>query len=148
MNASSRSVLQRLSVVRKDREVRMGHRIAIRMGVVVIFTLLWIVPLEALARGWVDRFGDPLDRSMVLLRLDRQLGWRQKADFSGTFMSVPVRTNELGLRSPPMEVARQAADRIVILGPSSTFGWGVTEEATYARRLEWLLTERMPARSR
>ena len=49
-----------------------------------------------------------------------------------------VTTNSIGLRSP--EIRQNKPDlRIVCLGDSVTFGWGVPEEDSYPRQLEHLL---------
>lgn len=103
-------------------------------------TVAWTLPLELAARWWVNRHGDPLDKAMAVLRMDSALGWRQRERFSGTFLGLPLATDALGFRNPPGEAA--AKRTILILGPSSTFGWGVREEETYSRRLESLLRER------
>ena len=71
--------------------------------------------------------------------MEPELGWEQRPFFTGVFEGVPVRTNEFGLRDGPVGGFTQAPKRVLILGPSSTFGWGTPEEQTYARRLERLL---------
>jgi lysophospholipase L1-like esterase len=58
-------------------------------------------------------------------------------------MGVPVQTNEIGLRNPPLQSLQASQERILVLGPSSTFGWGVPEEKTYARTLEKRLRQYM-----
>jgi len=95
-----------------------------------------ILPLEFVARIWIPRYGDALDRSMPMLRMDARLAWRQRENFSGRFFGHPVRTNSLGLRAAPIQESARAARRILVLGPSSTFGWGVAEEQTYSGLLE------------
>lgn len=106
----------------------------------IVGLVFWGGILEGAARWWVRRHGDALDQSMALLRADRELGWRQRARFRSEFMGVHVETDERGLRNPP--AVRQAkGPLIIILGPSSTFGWGVAEEATYPRQLERLLRQ-------
>lgn len=50
------------------------------------------------------------------------------------------RTNELGLRGPPL--ADDGAVRILALGDSSTFGWRVRDASTWPRRLQALLDGR------
>jgi len=103
-------------------------------------TAAWVLPLELLSRWWLRRYGDALDRAAEVLRMEPELGWEQRPFFAGVFEGVPVRTNEFGLRGGPVGDFTQALKRVMILGPSSTFGWGAPEEQTYARRLERLLT--------
>lgn len=99
----------------------------------------WVLPLELLSRWWLRRHGDALDRAAEVLRMEPEFGWEQRPFFSGVFEGVTVRTNELGLRDGSLGGFARAPKRVLILGPSSTFGWGTPEQQTYARRLERLL---------
>lgn len=55
-------------------------------------------------------------------------------------MRADVRINSQGLRSPEASARPQAGvRRVLVLGDSMTFGWGVEEQDTYARALERLL---------
>ena len=51
-----------------------------------------------------------------------------------------VTTNSIGLRSPEVRATKPAI-RIVCLGDSVTFGWGVAEEDSYPRQLESILVQ-------
>lgn len=101
--------------------------------------LALVLAAELAARSWAERRGDPLDRALSVLELDARLGWRQRAGLDRLFYGHPLRTNELGLRDRPLREAAAARQRVLVLGPSSTFGWGVAEEDAYARKLERLL---------
>jgi lysophospholipase L1-like esterase len=58
--------------------------------------------------------------------------------------SVAVAVNALGMRGPERAPAKPPdAARILLLGDSFAFGWGVEQEETFAARLERLLTERV-----
>lgn len=53
---------------------------------------------------------------------------------------VPVRTNSLGLRTPEVAQPKLADSyRILVLGDSVTFGWGIRGEDTFASQLASLL---------
>jgi len=56
----------------------------------------------------------------------------------------PVRINSLGTRGEEFQ-AGKARDtiRILSLGDSRTFGWGLSEEETYSKKLERLLSEKV-----
>lgn len=115
----------------------------LRKGLLLVAAAaFWVGLLEGSARLWIRWRGDALDRTMAFLRADARLGWAQREDWSGVFLGQRLVTNEAGLRSPPLGTAVAAARRILVLGPSSTMGWGVAEEATYSRRLEALLRAR------
>jgi len=105
-----------------------------------LFSLVfWAGLFEAGARLWLSRRGDPLDRASAVLQADSALGWRQKSRFEGDFLGLPLRTNETGFRTHPASKMEQAQRRILVLGPSSTFGWGVLQEEAYPAVLEDLI---------
>jgi len=55
----------------------------------------------------------------------------------GVFYGVPVQTNQFGFRGPEMETAKpDGVKRILVLGDSLVFGWGVSQEATIPALLE------------
>lgn len=63
-------------------------------------------------------------------------GHRHGPDRSASLMNVPVRTNAQGFRGPA--IAEQAAPgvaRIAFVGDSTTMGWGVAEQETFAHQV-------------
>jgi len=59
-------------------------------------------------------------------------------------LNVPIRINEQGFRDKEHALHKPAAAvRILGLGDSFLFGWGVPEDRTFLRRLERLLADRM-----
>jgi lysophospholipase L1-like esterase len=81
-----------------------------------------------------------LDYPDVFMK-DPYLFWRLRPSRTVTsrfFEGQSYRINSMGLRDD--EISRvKTKTRILVLGNSCTFGWGVTEEETYARRLGTLL---------
>lgn len=86
---------------------------------------------------------------------DPILHHRMAANWSGSFpeeivqavgrSEVPIRTNSLGLRSPAIEPVKPAGTtRILILGDSVAFGWGLRGEDTFASQLASLLATVYP----
>ncbi len=47
-----------------------------------------------------------------------------------------VETNNIGIRDYELDVGARAATRVVVLGDSFTYGWGVNLEDTWVKRLE------------
>ena len=55
-----------------------------------------------------------------------------------------VRINALGTRGPEFQVSKPLGTlRILSLGDSRTFGWGLSEEETYSGRLQQMLQEKL-----
>jgi lysophospholipase L1-like esterase len=81
------------------------------------------------------------DERVGLIRPDPDLFWSMKPNVSIDWL-VPVRTNALGLRDD--EVAEKAPSeyRILSIGESTSFGYGVPFEKTYAQDLERRLNAR------
>lgn len=68
-------------------------------------------------------------------------------DLDVEFLGVPVRTNEFGFRGPSRTKGKPpGAWRIVGLGDSVLFGWGVRYEDTGLARLEALVQKTAPGR--
>lgn len=70
-----------------------------------------------------------------------QLGWTSRPDYDGVldngFSRVHVHTNSLGLRGPERSLARPAhGRRLLVVGDSLAWGFGVEDEATFAARVE------------
>jgi lysophospholipase L1-like esterase len=80
---------------------------------------------------------------------DRRLYWRLKPnqDCYTKIDRRPVHINSHGTRGPEFLTAKPAGTiRILSLGDSRTFGWELSDEETYSRRLERLLQGRVGAR--
>lgn len=114
------------------------------LAIVIISSILWFAAFESISTYWIRRRGDPLDKVKEVLVADREFGWRQKANFNGKFLGISLKTNELGLRNKSFSEIKNSSKNILILGPSSTFGWGVRRDQTYSFRLEDLLKKRYP----
>ncbi|MBX3465179.1 MAG: SGNH/GDSL hydrolase family protein [Planctomycetes bacterium] len=94
---------------------------------------------QALRYAWEDAPDAPFDLDGHLFRhrpgLDLDLG------------SFRLRTNHLGFRGPEVAEPKPAGTfRLLLLGDSVAFGWGVDDEATFARRLEVEWNQAAPAR--
>lgn len=71
-----------------------------------------------------------------------RIGHEHRPNARARLMGVEVVTNSDGLRDREIPVDRAPGTiRILMLGDSLTFGWGIPAERTYSKRLETLLRE-------
>ncbi len=95
--------------------------------------------------------GEPAAKDPRWLTVDpsAELGWIFPADTTGTYKSsgrnTPVTTNSWGLRGGEVS-ADTAAFRILVLGDSFAFGWGMAPEDGFVRLLETGVQNRYPDR--
>ncbi len=79
---------------------------------------------------------------------DRELFWTYKPNqvISGGFFAPGTYTiNSLGFRGPEPQATKPAnGKRVVCIGESTTFGWGVSDELAYPRQLELQLNRLDP----
>jgi lysophospholipase L1-like esterase len=74
---------------------------------------------------------------------DRDLIYRHRPSYEERYQGVDVRINELGLRDDPIQDKQPGEYRVLLLGDSVAFGWGVAQEQIFAARLEQFLGERL-----
>ena len=75
-----------------------------------------------------------------------EAGFEHRPDSTAHLMGVDVATNRFGLRSNEIELEKPANTyRIVVIGDSVTFGWGVPQDQTYSAQLERILNTEPPA---
>jgi hypothetical protein len=97
---------------------------------------LGISHFEETSRLWSNYVSDPV------------LVFRLPARAQGIYQGVTISTNTLGLRDRELEHKQTGEVRILLLGDSITFGYGVPAEETYGRKLESILTARLGHRVR
>ena len=113
---------------------------AVTLGVVEI--ALYLVPAWSRATTRGERFAFSPYRSDGELGFTLRPGVRVR--HADRDFSVSVVVNSLGMRGPERGTSKPAGTtRILLLGDSFAFGWGVEQEEAFAARLERLLTERV-----
>lgn len=87
-----------------------------------------------------------LDAVLNILQQDPRLFWRQRPNLNVLFEGHNVKTNSRGLRADAeyKPGKQKHATRIICLGASPTFGWGVEYRDTYPYRLQQLLRQDSP----
>jgi len=84
-------------------------------------------------------------KDVKLRSADPEIGHRHRPNAHAQLMGVDVKTNSLGLRDVERAIPKPAdVYRIVVLGDSITFGWGVPFEHTFCQVLERKLNEKPP----
>src|SRR5690606_22357914 len=99
-----------------------------------LWALTFWVP-EGLARWWMPEWSPAQENARTMIP-DREVGWLYKpyaeadtARLSGTFVanSLGLREREPGIKNKP---------RVLFLGDSFTWGWGVPNGVRYSDRLQ------------
>jgi lysophospholipase L1-like esterase len=121
----------------KPRWKRWLQNLALFCGTFLVCAVLLELALRILGYGNLEIY-DP----------DRKLYWRLKPN-QHCYTKIdrrPVHINSHGTRGPEFQTEKPANTlRILSLGDSRTFGWGLSDEETYSRRLEQLLQQRAGA---
>ena len=91
---------------------------------------------ELSSRLWINTYGDALDVTRHILEMDSQLGWKQRPHLNTDFLGKSLMTDSRGWR----EQTEAATNGILVIGPSSTFGWGVSQDQTYPAHLQSLIS--------
>ena len=77
-----------------------------------------------------------IDISFPFMRPDRELFWSPIPGFRGEFLGETVTINSMGLRGAEVTVPKpKTKRRILCFGDSITFGYGVSDDETYAFHL-------------
>jgi lysophospholipase L1-like esterase len=113
----------------------------------VVFSMFLSLLVAELAIRVLDPLGVSYFAETAKYHLDKipddRLVFKHKPGLQRTYQGVEVSINELGLRDRPLEKKQAGEVRILLLGDSVTFGWGVPVEATFGRRLEQMLVSRL-----
>jgi len=94
----------------------------------ILLTLLEVVISFTLPKSRLDQILNVLERDSLLI-------WKQRPNLKTDFFNEEIQTDELGLRNK-INLNKKSKLRMLVLGASPTFGWGVPQDETYAKRLE------------
>ena len=108
----------------------------IRNGMVFVGSILLVFILSLVADRAVGRMTPPpLPEGMVELIFPP----RAEQSYASCDFEYTAHINSLGLREREIPRERGDAYRIVAIGDSYTYGWGVQQEETWLRRIETIL---------
>lgn len=101
---------------------------------------LLLVVLAASAADWL--VGPPPPPKFDGKQLSLLFAPNMKEHFESSEFRFTAEINALGLRDAPIAPGKQEHLRIVVIGDSFTYGWGVDIEDTWVKRLQCTLRER------
>jgi lysophospholipase L1-like esterase len=123
--------------------ITQNRRIGLALGAVAVA----LVSCELMARIVFPAPPDPTRQPQIVYQADPEIRYRLMANQRGWIDDGFVTTNSLGIRGPEIAVPKPSGRfRIVAIGDSVTFGWGVNDADTFCAQLEQRLRERSPAR--
>ena len=103
----------------------------------VLALVLCLALLEGLFRCY---FGQTYAKRAPFYQSDADLGWMPHPDLDDTFygpdFSMRIRTDGFGMRLGKLGPVPKDADRVLLLGDSFAFGWGVNTDQTMASYLD------------
>lgn len=107
----------------------------------IVTCLLCIIAIEIIARLILPATRlNTLEAVSQILTQDNTLFWRQRPHLNTKFQAVNVFTNFFGFRSKEINLVKDIRTyRIICLGASPTFGWGVEFFDAYPFVLEQML---------
>ena len=125
------------------------YSLTARLTAAIVSIVVFVAVVEAIVRlaGFDPFFQNRffvLNRALdhpEIFKKDHDLFWRMRPNRTVTssfFIGRTYHMNELGLHNPTI-TPKADRTRIVAMGNSCTFGWGVATENGYVRRLEDLL---------
>jgi lysophospholipase L1-like esterase len=112
----------------------------------LLFLLLAELGLRVYLRDHIF-YDVEMSRYARLLKIDSEnprVGHVHRPGGEARLMGVDVHINSAGFRDDELPVERSQRRRLVFLGDSLTFGWGVEKEATFEHRLERALDAQAP----
>jgi len=126
----------------------MGNAPNIKRKSIYVLTLVFIFLLLEISARFIlpDAKLSRLESILRILDEDAGLFWKVKPRLDTVFEGARVRTNSLGFRSDEIRPKKDGTMRILCLGASPTFGWGVQADQAYPALLEKRLAERFPGR--
>ena len=118
-----------------------------KAAAILLSTTVSLLATEAILRSFFPRrTAEVLTGAYPAMFKDSDVfPYRLRENYQGRLATVDfdtrVHINSLGYRGGDFTIARTGARRVLVIGDSFTFGWGVNDEDTYPARLQRLLAE-------
>jgi lysophospholipase L1-like esterase len=125
-----------------------GRTVLLAFGTIISLALLELATRVVYSRQGMD-FGIEMWKYAKILKKrspNPAMGHEHVPNRQAFLMGAQVAISPQGLRDRDYPMDRDAtAYRVLVLGDSTTFGWGVAQEKTYPKVLEQMLNDRPPA---
>ncbi len=105
------------------------------LAVSIFIIGIQLIVVEFATGWWISRYSDPLQRARRVLKVDSDLGWRSRSQLHTTFEGQELFTDGMGLRRASDLNPKPVNKKILVLGPSSAFGWGVEFEQAWPAKI-------------
>jgi lysophospholipase L1-like esterase len=116
------------------REKQVRQKILLILGLLFIGAIP-LVGIEVAARHFYKE--NHLDKILNVIKEDSVLFWKNRPNLDLEFYGARIHTDSLGFRFVSKEDKwEQSKNRLLVLGPSPCFGWGVSDEDTYSSILQ------------
>jgi len=135
-------------------------RVLLKLGLVLLGVALTLVAIELVMATWYPQPGAPGETTIgwgnrihqasevpglhYELRPGAEKTYRPKRQQGA---ELPIHVNRFGMRGREFERVKGDARRVAVLGDSTTFGYGVSDDESYPAVLEALLNDRDPDHS-
>lgn len=116
-----------------------NNRIKRSFFIPLLLISFWLLLFEYSSYLILKRWGDPLDKAYEVIEAHSQLGWKQKSSLNTLFYDEKLTTNADGFRHTSPSTLKDHHYNIMTLGPSSAFGWGVSDNDTYSHLFSELI---------
>lgn len=107
----------------------------------IFFAFIILLLIETACRVFYNE-NRHLYRIIEILDQDADLIWRQRPALKTIFHGALIETNSMGLREKEFSSDKDGKTRIVCMGASPTFGWGVEKEDRYSDQIETILNNK------
>jgi lysophospholipase L1-like esterase len=122
-------------------------RLRTKLLVVAISAIVALGLSEVAARIMFDAPPDPLRQPQLMYEFNPDMGFIHVPNEKGYLDDGFATINALGLRGPLPEMPKpKGMVRILAIGDSTTFGWGVNDDGTYPAQLAGDLNRAFPDR--
>lgn len=112
--------------------------VAVQVALVLVLTEIGARIIDPAGISYYPETARLFDAMMI----EEPIGYRFPPGMSGTYYGVSVQTNSLGMRDREVPSSKETGEfRILILGDSVVFGYGVEFEDSIPYRLEQILNE-------